>query len=181
MTLQSICYSRITNLTNEYNVNRRPIVDRYQMQSYICMEYVYDQEIDLSQMYVLVFFFFKFWLWIDLYWCNWQLFSFVVLSSIYILIPTMIYTYNDYLSDIHIYAIYSQINGLTMRSYDAHLPWSNVLQLDERDFYHMMTSSNGNIFRVTGPLCGEFTGHRLIPRTKASEAELCCFLSSVPE
>ena len=29
-----------------------------------------------------------------------------------------------------------------------------------------MTSSNGNIFRVTGPLCGEFTGHRWIPRTK---------------
>ena len=26
----------------------------------------------------------------------------------------------------------------------------------------MMTSSNGNIFRVTGHLCGEFTGHRLI-------------------
>ena len=24
----------------------------------------------------------------------------------------------------------------------------------------MMTSSNGNIFRVSGPLCGEFTGHR---------------------
>ena len=28
-----------------------------------------------------------------------------------------------------------------------------------------MTSSNGNIFRVTGPLCGEFTGHRWIPLT----------------
>ena len=27
----------------------------------------------------------------------------------------------------------------------------------------MMTSSNGNIFRVTGPLCGEFTGHRWNP------------------
>ena len=27
----------------------------------------------------------------------------------------------------------------------------------------MMTSSNGNIFRVTGLLCGEFTGHRWIP------------------
>ena len=26
-----------------------------------------------------------------------------------------------------------------------------------------MTSSNGNIFRVTGPLCGEFTGHRWLP------------------
>ena len=32
----------------------------------------------------------------------------------------------------------------------------------------MVTSSNGNIFRVTGHLCGEFTGNRLIPRTKAS-------------
>ena len=38
-----------------------------------------------------------------------------------------------------------------------------------------MTSSNGNIFRVTGPLCGEFTGARWIPRTKASDAELCVF------
>ena len=27
-----------------------------------------------------------------------------------------------------------------------------------------MTSSNGNIFRVTGHLCGEFTGPRWIPR-----------------
>ena len=35
--------------------------------------------------------------------------------------------------------------------------------------------------RVTGPLCGEFTGHRWIPRTKASHAELCCFLWSAPE
>ena len=38
-----------------------------------------------------------------------------------------------------------------------------------------MTSSNGNIFRVTGPLCGEFTGHRWIPLTKASDAEHWCF------
>ena len=29
-----------------------------------------------------------------------------------------------------------------------------------------MTSSNGNIIRVTGPLCVEFTGHWWIPRTK---------------
>ena len=27
-----------------------------------------------------------------------------------------------------------------------------------------------------GPLCGEFTGHRWVPRTKASDAELWCFL-----
>ena len=38
-----------------------------------------------------------------------------------------------------------------------------------------MTSSNGNIFRVTGHLCGEFTGYRWILRTKASDVELWCF------
>ena len=45
----------------------------------------------------------------------------------------------------------------------------------------MMTASNGHIFRVTGPVCGEFTGHRWIPHTKASDAELWYFLWSVPE
>ena len=45
----------------------------------------------------------------------------------------------------------------------------------------MMTSSNGNIFCVTGPLRGESTGHRWIPLTKASDAELWYFLWSVPE
>ena len=39
-----------------------------------------------------------------------------------------------------------------------------------------MTSSNGNIFRVTGPLCGEFTDYRWIPLTKVSDAEVWCFL-----
>ena len=36
----------------------------------------------------------------------------------------------------------------------------------------MMTSSNWNIFRVIGRLCGEFTGHRWILRTEASDAVL---------
>ena len=44
----------------------------------------------------------------------------------------------------------------------------------------MMTSSNGNIFRVTGSLCVEFTGRGWIPLTKASDAELRCFLLSAP-
>ena len=51
----------------------------------------------------------------------------------------------------------------------------------QRIYRIMMTSSNGNIFRVTGPLCGEFTGHRWIPLTKASDAELWCFLWSTSE
>ena len=43
-----------------------------------------------------------------------------------------------------------------------------------------MTSSNGNIFRVTGHLCGEFIGPRWIPHTKAGDAELWCLLWSAP-
>ena len=46
---------------------------------------------------------------------------------------------------------------------------------------HMMTSSNGNIFCVAGPLCREFTGHRWIPHTKACDAEFWCFLCPTPE
>ena len=37
------------------------------------------------------------------------------------------------------------------------------------------------ILRVTGHLCGEFTGPRWIPHTKASDAELSCFLWSASE
>ena len=48
-------------------------------------------------------------------------------------------------------------------------------------FHFMMTSSNGDIFRVTGHLCREFTGPRWIPHTKASDAELWCFLWSASE
>ena len=47
--------------------------------------------------------------------------------------------------------------------------------------WNMMMSSNGNIFRVPGLLCGEFTGHRWIPLTKASDADLWRFLWSAPE
>ena len=40
----------------------------------------------------------------------------------------------------------------------------------------MMTTSNGDIFRVAGSLCGQLTGHLWIPHTKASDAELWYFL-----
>ena len=55
---------------------------------------------------------------------------------------------------------------------DVDIPWRWIF---------MMTSWNGNIFHVTGPLCGEFTGHRWIPLTNASDAELWCLLLSEPE
>ena len=55
-------------------------------------------------------------------------------------------------------------------------PWvHHELQYDQNKIKNrqaMMTSSNGNIFRVTGHLCGEFTGDR----TKAGDAAaLWCF------
>ena len=45
----------------------------------------------------------------------------------------------------------------------------------------MMTASNGDIFRVTGPLWRESIGQRRVPLTKASDAELWCFLWYAPE
>ena len=47
--------------------------------------------------------------------------------------------------------------------------------------FEMMTSSNGDIFRVTGPFSGESTGHRWIPLTNASDAEFWCLLWCAPE
>ena len=54
----------------------------------------------------------------------------------------------------------------------------NLLQFTwpKRSYACMLMSSNGNIFHITGPLRGESTGHRWIPLTKASDAELWCFL-----
>ena len=45
----------------------------------------------------------------------------------------------------------------------------------------MITSSNGNIFRVNGPLWEESNGNQWIPLTKVSDAELWSFLWPTPE
>ena len=50
-----------------------------------------------------------------------------------------------------------------------------VNPLQKTPLIFMMTSSNGNIFRVTDLLCGEFTGQRWIPHTKANDTELYVF------
>ena len=59
--------------------------------------------------------------------------------------------------------------------------WLHRTGSDRHIWWHMNTPSNGNIFRVTGPLWGEFTGHRWTHLTKSSDAELWRFLWSVPE
>ena len=54
----------------------------------------------------------------------------------------------------------AESTSLWMRMFD-HQAWVRKWLQPRKT--SMMTSSNGNIFRVTGPLCGEFTGHRWIP------------------
>ena len=63
----------------------------------------------------------------------------------------------------------------------ADCSWDYCSLSYDRHWRHMMTSSNESIFRVTGHLCGEFTGPRWIPHTKTSYAELWCFRWSQPE
>ena len=58
----------------------------------------------------------------------------------------------------YIFTLMNMTGMLRFESLPWDVPWW-VLK-------HMMTSSNGNIIRVTGPLCGEFTGHRWLPLTK---------------
>ena len=53
------------------------------------------------------------------------------------------------------------------------VPMMNYCRMDPQEsenFLHLMTSSNGNILRITGPLWGEFTDHRF-----------WCFLWRAPE
>ena len=85
-----------------------------------------------------------------------------------------IFSVNAKVKDVCCMSIYNEINlGKLIEMIQC--VFASVHQL------FMMTSSNGNIFRVTGHLCGEFIGDRWIPSTKASKAELWCFLYSVPE
>ena len=66
----------------------------------------------------------------------------------------------------------------------CHCPSASEVILRDKCMYpmtppipdNMMTSSNGNIFRVTSHLCGEFTGHRWSHRTKVSDAEFYVFV-----
>ena len=77
--------------------------------------------------------------------------------------------------------------GLSFSAFFAVSP-SNLLDISYKPFVNNINTSHNLsikmyllIFCVIGHLCGEFTRHWWIPRTKASEAELWCFLWSTPE
>ena len=56
--------------------------------------------------------------------------------------------------------------------------WQNNIRIKVTTV--LMKGSNGSIFRVTVPLWGEFAGLRLIPLSKASDAELDVFFGLRP-
>ena len=71
---------------------------------------------------------------------------------------------------------------LTIAKSHTHVHTHLTLYVDDnRRCKCMMYVIKWKLFRVTGPLCGEFTGHRWIPLTKAGDAELWCFLWSATE
>ena len=60
---------------------------------------------------------------------------------------------------------------------DHVFPWGRIpttYNIEKDD--SMMTSSNGNIFRVTGPLCGEFTGLGELPTQRPVTRSFGVFL-----
>ena len=65
---------------------------------------------------------------------------------------------------------------LYLSKHDHEINFSNVTDIVGHD-----DVINENIFRATGPLCGESTSHRWIPLTTASDAEVWCFLWSLPK
>ena len=107
------------------------------------------------------------------YWGDGWHFTNQIWNSFYIMVMTLIYIIVD---------PETNFNYPSLRHFNVKVSDRWVIKFDLRvfvawggDHLSMMTSSNGNIFRVTGHLCGEFTGPRWIPRTKASDAELWCF------
>ena len=81
------------------------------------------------------------------------------------------------------YTKMSRFKGWVTKDLYIKFSINNILhyaKLPVRFLQSMMTSSNGNIFCVTGPLWGEFTGLRWIPLTKASDVELWYFFDRRP-
>ena len=60
------------------------------------------------------------------------------------------------------------------------LPMMNSSDRFTERVYLMMTSSNGNIFRVTGFLCGEFTGPREFPAQRPVTRRFDVFFDLLP-
>ena len=52
-----------------------------------------------------------------------------------------------------------ELNWMNELNEHGYFIMKGTISNNEYEMYYMMTSSNGNIFRITCYLCGEFTGH----------------------
>ena len=91
-------------------------------------------------------------------------------------VPRHAHLYGEFTSDRCIFCTKSLQRGKCF-----HLMTSSWIVYYHPSVNDMTTSSNGNIFRVTGPLWEECTGHRWIPLTETSDAELWYFLWCAPD
>ena len=66
----------------------------------------------------------------------------------------------DFVSSIEVFMIQLLFLSFTENCWYTVFLFLKIAQIRQK---YMMTSSNGNISRLTGPLCGEFIGHRWIP------------------
>ena len=66
---------------------------------------------------------------------------------------------------------------------DVIMRWNDTEETESATvtWYYAWCRHKMETFSVTGPVCGEFTGHRWISLTKVSDVELWCFLWSVLE
>ena len=106
--------------------------------------------------------------------------AFIWTNAMTLLIGTLRSIFSEILIEIHTFSVKKMHLKMSSGKWQPFCLRPNVLkQGPER--YAMMTSSKGNIFHVTGTLWGEFTGHRWIPLTKASDTELWYFLWSASQ
>ena len=97
-----------------------------------------------------------------------------VLCTVHKLASTVLFTNRDSTNQ---YIILIWISDYTSMKNVCLRDSGGLAREEERAWWrHQMKT----FFRVTGPLCEEFTGHRWIPHPKASHAELWCFRWPVP-
>ena len=86
------------------------------------------------------------------------------------------YMWQQWATLLHFFSTYSSL-------FKAH-SMNDILQNESMHGWYAWRAAimmiKWKLFPHTGPLCGEFTSHRWIPLTKASDAELWCFLWSAP-
>ena len=89
--------------------------------------------------------------------------------QITLFLEKFVFSMHKYISRTHTYLVKTICALITWHAYSIYCPNANQnfwpyseliagMVYEFLDQNNMMTSSNGNIFRVTGPLCGEFTG-----------------------